>query len=108
MMKNLQFLKMCYDKGFPYCRVTDFFDQPVRDLHRQQFTGKLVSDSGTAVAGASVRVKGSKKGTPYPGRWFFYHHAAPGAILEFSAIGYTSFEAKAGSNTDYRMIDKPE
>ena len=103
-MKNLQFLKMCLIRVFPVAALLMMLTSLTGSAQTTNYTGRLVSDSGTAVAGASVRVKGTTKGTTTSDDGSFTISAAPGAILEFSAIGYTSFEAKAGSTTDYRMI----
>ena len=74
-------------------------------MAQTKFTGKLVSDSGNAIVGASVRVKGTKMGTVTGDDGSFSISAAPGTVLEFSAIGYTSFESKVGSNTEFRMLE---
>ncbi len=69
-----------------------------------KFSGKVVSDSGQAVSGVSVRIKGTSIGTVTSDDGSFTINAAPGATLEFSAVGFTSFESKVGSTTQFRMI----
>ena len=106
-MKNIQFLKMIIIRVFPITGLLIFLASFSGIAQTTKFTGKLISDSGTAVAGASVQVKGSSVGTVTGADGSFSINAAPGAILEFSAIGYTSFEAKVGSNT-IQNGDEPE
>lgn len=69
-----------------------------------KFTGRVISDSGTAVSGVSVRVKGSNLGSVSGEDGYFTVTAAAGATLEFSAIGYTSFEGKVGDNSIFRIV----
>src|SRR4249919_3249339 len=104
MMKNLQFLKIVTLRVFPITGLLIFLCSLSGMAQTNSFTGKLLSDSGTAVAGASVRVKGSKIGTSTNDDGGFTIQAAPGAVLEFSAIGYTSFQATVGSSTEFRMV----
>jgi TonB-linked SusC/RagA family outer membrane protein len=104
MMKNLQFLKMITLRVFPITGLLLFLCS-FSGIAQTKFTGRLVSDSGTAVFGASVRVKGTKMGTVTGDDGSFTINAAPGATLEFSAIGYTSFESKVGSNTEFRITE---
>ncbi len=103
MMKNIQFVKM-FTRVFPIIAILIFLNSQSGLAQSQKFTGKVVSDSGLAVSGVSVHVKGSSVGTVTGEDGTFTINAAPGATLEFSAIGYTSFEAKVGSTTDFRMI----
>ncbi len=104
MMKNIQFVKMFVIRVFPIVSVLIFLTSLSGVAQSQKFTGKVISDSGQAVSGVSVHVKGSSVGTVTGEDGSFTINAAPGAILEFSAIGYTSFEAKVGSTTDFRMV----
>jgi TonB-dependent starch-binding outer membrane protein SusC len=102
-MKNIQFLKMFITRVLPVTSLLLFLTS-FSGIAQTKFTGRLISDSGTAVSGASVRVKGSRLGTTTGDDGYFSVNAAPGATLEFSAIGYTSFEGKVGSNTEFRMV----
>jgi TonB-dependent starch-binding outer membrane protein SusC len=104
MMKNIQFAKMFITRVFPIIASLIFLKSESGLAQSQKFTGKVLSDSGLAVSGVSVHVKGSSVGTVTGEDGVFTINAAPGATLEFSAIGYTSFEAKVGSTTDFRMI----
>src|SRR5258706_7641469 len=102
-MKNIQFLKMLMVRIFPITGLLLFFGLS-GFAQTQNFTGKLISDSGTAVSGASVRVKGSRTGTVTAEDGSFTIKAAPGATLEFSAIGYASFEGKVGNSTEFKIL----
>ena len=56
------------------------------------------------MSGVTVHVKGTSIGTVTSEDGSFTINAAPGATLEFSAIGFTSFETKVGSTTEFKMI----
>ncbi len=103
-MKNIQFLKMIIMRVFPITGLLIFLASFSGIAQTTKFTGKLLSDSGMAVEGASVRLKGSSVGTVTGADGSFSINAAPGATLEFSAIGFISFESKVGSNTAFRMV----
>ena len=103
-MKNIQFLKMFILRVFPITGLLLFLSS-LSGFAQTKFTGKVISDSGTAITGVSIRVKGTKVGTVTSEDGSFSINAAPGATLEFSAIGYTSFEAKVGSNTEFKMVE---
>ena len=103
-MKNIQFIKMLITRVFPITGLLIFLSSLSGFAQSQKFTGKVMSDSGLAVSGVSVHVKGTSVGTVTGDDGSFTINAARGATLEFSAIGFTSFEAKVGSNTEFRMI----
>jgi TonB-dependent starch-binding outer membrane protein SusC len=104
MMKNIQLLKMLITRVFPITGLLILITSLSGVAQTTKFTGKVVSDSGIAVSGVSVRIKGSSVGTVTSDDGSFSINVAPGAILEFSAIGFTSFETKVGSNTQFRMV----
>src|SRR5664279_1492435 len=104
MMKNLQFLKMITLRVIPITGLLIFLCS-LSGMAQTKFTGRVTTDSGTAVSGVSVRVKGSKIGTVTTDDGSFTINAAPGSTLEFSAIGYTSFEAKVGSKSEFMMVE---
>ncbi|MEH6305461.1 TonB-dependent receptor [Olivibacter sp. CPCC 100613] len=54
--------------------------------------GKVLDEAGQALAGASVRVKGSKTGTLTDGNGAFSLQALPGALLVVSYVGYAEKE----------------
>ena len=102
-MKNIQFLKLFVTRIFPASALLIMLSSMSGFAQTVVSTGKVLSDSGTAVMGASVRVKGSSKGTVTGEDGSFSINADPGATLEFSAVGFNSFEAKAGENIVYKM-----
>ncbi len=102
-MKNIHYLQIFMRKVLPFTGILLFIFSMSGFSQTQTYTGKVLSDSGTAVAGASVHVKGTKRGAITGPDGSFTISAAPGARLEFSAIGYTAFEAVAGSAGEYRM-----
>ena len=102
-MKNIQFLKMLIIRAITISGMLIVF-APFSGFSQTKFTGRVVSDSGTAVSGVSVKVRGSNIGAISGDDGYFTVAASPGATLEFSAVGYTSFEAKVGSNTIFRMV----
>jgi len=57
MKKNIQFLKMFIVRVFPITGLLIFLNSLPSVAQTKLFTGKVLSDSGIAVAGASVRVK---------------------------------------------------
>src|SRR5580704_4570529 len=65
--------------------LTSFF------LHAQQtITGKIIDkQTGGALAGASIKIKGSNKGTSTNNEGFFSIQAGPQDILIISSIGYS-------------------
>ncbi len=103
-MKNFQLFKMILGRVFPIAGLLVFLTCISGFAQTTKFSGKVISDSGLAVSGASVRVKGTSIGAVTSDDGSFTINAAPGATLEFSAIGFTSFEAKVGSTTQFRMI----
>lgn len=62
-------------------------------------TGKVTDTSGIPVVGASVTVKGTRKGTTTNSSGSFAIEAARGEIIVISAIGYASREIVAGDQT---------
>ena len=93
-MKNSLFLKLLFKKAFPLTGVLIFLCSLSGIAQTHTVTGKVVSDSGTAISGVSVRIKGSTKGTVTGNDGTFSIAAANGEVLEFSAIGFGSLEAK--------------
>ncbi|MBZ4187305.1 TonB-dependent receptor [Niabella beijingensis] len=60
-------------------------------------TGTVQSDAGAPVAGASVKIKGTNRGTVTDAQGKFTIDVKEGEILEISAIGYTSTEITVGA-----------
>jgi iron complex outermembrane receptor protein len=61
--------------------------------------GTIKADNGQPIANASVRVKGTNKGTSTDDKGNFTLVMAPAAVLEVSAINYTAREIKVGGRT---------
>ncbi len=63
-------------------------------------TGKVTSDSGNALRGVSVQVKGTARGTSTDATGNFAISASESSVLVFSSIGYTTQEVPvAGKQT---------
>ena len=56
-------------------------------LSQQAITGRVSGTDG-AVAGASIQVRGTNRGTATDGQGYYRIDAAPGEILVFTALGY--------------------
>lgn len=65
--------------------------------------GRVTSDSGDPVPGASVVVKGTNKGQTTNSNGEFSIAAAKNAVLIISSIGYTSQEVTVGDNTSVNV-----
>lgn len=102
-MKNIKSLKVLIIRAIAIYGLLIVF-APLSGFSQTKFTGRVVSDSGTAVSGVSVRVRGSNIGAISGEDGYFTVSASPGATLEFSAVGYTSFEGKVGSNTIFQIV----
>ncbi|MGI8950107.1 MAG: SusC/RagA family TonB-linked outer membrane protein [Chitinophagaceae bacterium] len=57
-------------------------------------TGKVTNDSGVALSGVSVQIKGTKKGSFTDNQGMFSVDAGANDILVFSYVGYTTMEVK--------------
>lgn len=67
-------------------------------------TGKVTDSSGAAIAGASVKVKGTKTGVSADNSGTFKLSVNPGAVLVVSATGFMETEVNAGDNVTVRLI----
>jgi len=70
---------------------------------QQQIKGK-VSDKNGPVAGISVRVKGTNRGTSTNQEGNFSLQASVGDVLVFSGLGYTEKEQIVGSETTLQVL----
>ncbi len=66
---------------------------------RLPITGKVLSDKGVPLAGASVRLKGKNVGVATDSTGSFTINAEPGAVLEISYLGYQATEITVGSES---------
>ncbi|HUP12027.1 MAG TPA: SusC/RagA family TonB-linked outer membrane protein, partial [Niastella sp.] len=62
-----------------------------------------VSSGDTALAGVSVHVKGTNVTTQTDAAGHFTITAAPNATLVFTSVGYSSYEAKAGQQSNLNV-----
>jgi hypothetical protein len=61
-------------------------------------TGKVTSSDGTPLPGVSVIVSGKTAGAATDGNGDYSIDAAPGAVLDFSSVGFTTQSIKVGSS----------
>ena len=73
---------------------------------RQQVTGTVVDTEGEALAGVTLRVKGTTQGTTTDAKGRFTLQAKPGAVLQVSYIGYERQEVTV-SGTQLNLTLKP-
>jgi TonB-linked SusC/RagA family outer membrane protein len=64
-------------------------------------SGKVVDASGAPLAGITVMIKGTKRGTTTLGDGTFSLQANKGDILVISSVGYVNQEIVVGEKTDY-------
>ena len=102
-MKNIQFDKISKINSFPVNLLVLILVLLISSMsgkaQTNNITGKVLSDSGIAVAGVSVHVKGTSRGTITESDGSFSINAVPGSVLEFSEVGFASKEVKVGSSS---------
>jgi iron complex outermembrane recepter protein len=78
-------------------------------LHAQKtLTGKITDKaSGASLAGASVKIKGSKRGTSTNNEGLFTLQVNPGDILIISNIGYTPQDVAAPEGSSINILLEP-
>lgn len=79
----LVFLALCY------------LSLPTLQAQTKEIKGKITDPSGAPVIGASVKIKGTNKGTVTGTNGTFSVNVKPGTVLIVSAIGYETKEAVA-------------
>ena len=62
-------------------------------------TGRVTSSDGTALPGISVTVSGTTNGTASDANGYYSISAAPGAVLNFSSVGFETQNIKVGSSS---------
>ena len=70
----------------------------------QTVTGKVTDENGKALAGVSVKVKGSSGGTTTNASGQFSIAASPAAVLQFSSVGYTMEEVAVSGRRVVEVI----
>lgn len=71
-------------------------DAPTLD---KVITGKVTNENGDPLAGVSVVIKGTAKGTSTNGSGVFTISVDPGDVLEFSMVGYQPSSVKVDQST---------
>lgn len=66
-------------------------------------TGRVSNDKGDPLAGVSVLVKGSAKGTSTNSDGAFSINVEPGESLEFSMVGYKVYTVKVGNESEVNV-----
>ncbi|MEX6687640.1 SusC/RagA family TonB-linked outer membrane protein [Danxiaibacter flavus] len=70
----------------------------------KSITGKVLDKNGQAVEGATVTIKGSKKGTMAGANGGFTISAKKGDVLVISAINFDNIEVTVGDDDDYPVM----
>jgi TonB-linked SusC/RagA family outer membrane protein len=66
-------------------------------------SGTVKDETGAALPGVSVSIKGTNTGTQTDVNGHFRLNASPGDVLVFSYVGYNVKEVTVGSRTDYEV-----
>jgi len=69
----------------------------------QAVTGKVTNENGEPLAGVSVLIKGTAKGTTTNSNGVFSLSVEPGETLEFSIVGYKLYAIKVGKETTFSI-----
>ena len=67
-------------------------------------SGTVLSDDGTPLAGVTVSVSGTKRGTTTDDKGKFTIDVNKGAVLEFSYVGFTLQKIKAVAGMEIRLL----
>jgi len=70
----------------------------------RKISGRITDESGQAIVGASISVKGTSTGTITDGNGNFNISVAEDAILVFTAVGYETQEVSVNDRTDFNLI----
>ncbi|ANH82702.1 SusC/RagA family TonB-linked outer membrane protein [Niabella ginsenosidivorans] len=76
-------------------------------VYKPPINGTVKDTAGMPIVGASVKVKGSDRGTVTNEQGAFTIEAAVNDILEISAVGYVPVETVVGPAADYAIVLKP-
>jgi TonB-linked SusC/RagA family outer membrane protein len=77
---------------------------PLRAQNTIHVTGHIVSDSGQAVAKASIVVRGSKTGVSSDDRGYFEITVPPNATLLISSVGFVNSSVKVGGRANIEVV----
>lgn len=81
---------------FTACLITGTLPVLAQD---KPIHGRVITESGSPVAGATVKIKGSNTGTTTNEKGEYTINAAQGAVLVISNIGFTEQEVTVGNET---------
>lgn len=81
-------------------------ERPAEEI--QIVKGIVRDEGGNPLAGVSVVVRGSKKGTSTANDGSFSLEANPGDILDFSFVGYKTISTTVGADLSVRVKMQPE
>lgn len=121
----LQPLSICYQvsgnqvvlmrKGDGMSMDIAFYDEGTMDKSEETYevpykvvTGKVTNEAGDALAGVSVLVKGTAKGTSTNTNGVFSINAEVGETLQFSMVGYKLFSVVVGQENDISVTLQAE
>ncbi len=79
--------------------VTALLFFTITSFAQQTITGKITDSNGSPLSGASVKIKGTSRGTLTNSTGDFSLQASPADELEISIIGYKKQSLKVGSNS---------
>lgn len=73
----------------------------------QPIKGKVIDETGKPLSGVTVAVRNTNRGTVTNVEGVYSITAAPGDVLQFSFIGYTSSQVTVGSGANYQISLAP-
>lgn len=73
----------------------------------QPIRGKVIDETGKPLSGVTVAVRNTNRGTVTNAEGAYSINAAPGDVLQFSFIGYTSSQVTVGSGANYQVSLAP-
>jgi len=94
------------NSGFTYYELSNHLIVITREGERTdkiKVTGKIVSEKGEPLAGASVRIKGTNIGTTTDADGIFNINVDDSAVLEISFLGYQSTELSVNGKTSFNI-----
>jgi iron complex outermembrane receptor protein len=77
---------------------------PIVEIQANSISGKVASASGDALAGVSILVKGTKRGTSTDATGNFKLNAEVGETLVFSFVGFKTKEVKVGTSATMSIV----
>ncbi|HEX6426073.1 MAG TPA: TonB-dependent receptor [Niastella sp.] len=96
-MRIITILKSLYIFLLCFCLVNSVKAQS------KTISGKITGDKGEALAGATVTLKGKGKAVTTDSAGLFSIRAEQGDVLIISSVGYTTYDVKITSETNYTI-----